>query len=165
VYVNLEEASEIAEIDAVAMKVTRRWSTAPCEAPVGMAIDVAHGRLFSGCRNQLMAISDASAGKVLATVPSGAGVDGNAFDPATGYAFSSNGDGTLTVVAETAPGVFGVVQTLQTMEGARTLGFDPRTHRLYTVSARFGPMPAQAGGGRRRPPVLPGTFTLLMIGR
>ncbi len=164
VYVNLEEVGTVAEIDSKAMKVTRRWSLAPCKTPVGMAVDVAHRRLFSGCRDQLMAISDATAGKVLATVPIGAGVDGNAFDPSTGYAFSANGDGTLTVVGEQA-GKWAVVQTVETMEGARTLGFDARTHRLYTVSAKFGPVPADASGAnsRRRPPMIPGTFTLLVV--
>lgn len=166
VYVNLEEAGTVAEIDVKAMKVTRRWSLAPCASPVGMAIDVAHHRLFSGCRDQQMAISDAVAGRVIATVPIGSGVDGNAFDPSTGYAFSSNGDGTLTVVGEQG-GKFAVLQTVETMQGARTLGFDPRTHRLYTVSAKFGPLPPDATGTsrRRRPPVLPGTFTLLVVGR
>ena len=95
VYANLTDTSEVVEIDAKAATVTRRWSTAPCKQPVAMAIDVAHHRLFSGCRSGVMAVSDYQAGKVVATAPIGTGVDGAAFDPATGDAFASNADGTL----------------------------------------------------------------------
>ncbi|HXY31352.1 MAG TPA: YncE family protein [Gemmatimonadaceae bacterium] len=164
-YVNLEDAGAVVEIDARAMKVTRRWSIAPCQSPTGLAIDRAHRRLFSGCRNKVMAISDAAAGRLITTVPIGAGVDANAFDPTTGYAFASCGDGTITVAHEVAPGKFGVVETVQTMQGARTMALDPQTHRLYTVSAKFGPPPAEstASNPRRRPPILPGTFALLVL--
>jgi len=114
-----------------------------------------------------MAISDAHAGRLLATLPIGAGVDGNAYDSGTGLAFSSNGEGTLTVVREETPGKFSVAETVPTMTGARTMALDPTTHLLYLVGARFGPLPdsAAAGTGRRRPPVLPNSFTLLVVGR
>src|SRR5580765_7119969 len=102
-YVNIEDRAEIAEIDAAAQKITRRWSLAPCTEPTGLAIDRTHHRLFSGCHNKMMAISDATAGKLIGTVPIGAGVDGGAFDPATGLAFASNGEGTMTVVHEESP--------------------------------------------------------------
>src|SRR6266571_6286732 len=105
-YVNLEDKAAVAEIDATAMKVTRQWPLAPCEAPTGLAIDRAHHRLFSGCRNQLMAISDATTGKLVTTVPIGQGVDACRFDAGTGLAFASNGDGTLTVVHEDTPDKF-----------------------------------------------------------
>jgi DNA-binding beta-propeller fold protein YncE len=159
IFVNLEDAGQIVEVDARALKVLRRWSLAPCEEPTGIAIDEAHHRLFSGCGNRLMAVSDAAAGRLVASVPVGAGVDADRFDPATGYAFSSNGDGSITVVHEDDPDHYSVVQTLPTMRGARTMELDPRTHRLYTVSAEFG----TAAAGQRRPPMLPGTFTLLVI--
>ncbi|HEX6966852.1 MAG TPA: YncE family protein [Gemmatimonadaceae bacterium] len=168
VYVNLESTGEIAEIDAAAMKVTRTWSIAPCQSPTGLAIDVAHDRLFSGCRNRVMAISDAKAGKLVTTVPIGSGVDACRFDAATGDAFSSNGgDGTITVVHEDAPDHFTVVQTVPTMRSARTMELNPTTHALYTVGAKFGPMPAQSAGTprRRRPPMVPGSFTLLVLER
>ena len=165
-YANVEDRSEIAEIDAIGMKVVRTWSLAPCESPSGLALDAAHHRLFSVCRNKLMAISDVSAGRLVTTVPIGAGVDAARFDPGTGDAFASNGDGTLTVVHVDAPDKYAVVQTIETMPGARTMELDPATHRLYTVSAQFGPQPAPAPGQRRgRPPVLPGTFALLVFGR
>jgi YVTN family beta-propeller protein len=165
VYANLEDRGYVVELDPKAMKVTRRWSIAPCESPTGMAIDAAHARIFSVCRNRLMAISDAAAGKVIATVPIGTGVDAARFDPATGNAFASNGDGSLTVVHETAPDSFRVVQTLQTIAGARTMELDPASHRLYTVGAEFE---AASGSGtaansRPRPRMKPGSFTLLTI--
>ncbi|MCG6956155.1 MAG: YncE family protein [Gemmatimonadetes bacterium] len=162
-YVNLEEEGKVAEVDARAMKVTRTWSLAPCESPTGMALDPDHHRLFSACRSNVMAVSDPVAGKLVTTVPIGGAVDGAAFDPATQLAFAPNGDGTLTVIHEDTPDTYSVVQTLETMPGARTMTLDYATHTIYTASAKFGPVPE--GQGRRRPPVLPGTFTLLVIQR
>ncbi|HEV2291256.1 MAG TPA: hypothetical protein VGR60_05410 [Gemmatimonadales bacterium] len=166
VYVNLETTSEVAEIDARAMKVTRKWSIAPCESPSGLAIDQAHHLLFSVCRSGTMAMSDVVKGAVVATAPIGRGVDAARFDPATGFAFASNGEGTLTVVHEDSPTALHVVETDTTWPGARTMELDPRDHWIYTVSAKFGPMPAAAPGERRRrPPMVPGTFTLLVLER
>lgn len=165
VYVNIEDKSFVAEIDAKAMRVTRHWSMAPCTSPSGLAIDVAHHRLFSGCHSKVMGISDAVTGKLIATVPIGSGVDANGFDSGTGYAFASTGDGMLTVVHEDTPDKFTVVDNVKTMPGARTMALDPQTHRVYTVSAKFGPAPAAAAGQRRRPPMIPGTFTLLVLER
>lgn len=166
-YVNIADKGEVVEINPAARRVTRRWPIAPCTEPTGLAMDIAHHLLFSGCRNKVMAISDAAAGKLMTTVPIGGGVDANAFDPATGDAFASNGDGTLTVVHEDAPNTFHVVQTVSTMAGGRTMALDPRTHTVYTVSARFGPTPAvvTTTNPGRRPPVLPGSFTLLVLER
>lgn len=166
-YANLEDKADIVEIDAKALKVVREWPMAPCTSPTGLAIDRQHHRLFSGCRNRLMAISDARQGRLLATLPIGAGVDANAYDQGTGLAFSSNGEGTLTVVREEAPGKFSVAETVPTMTGARTMALDPATHLLYLVGAKFGPLPDSAASGnvRRRPPILPNSFTLLVVGR
>jgi DNA-binding beta-propeller fold protein YncE len=160
VYANLTDTAEVVEIDAAAAKVLRRWPTAPCEHPVSMAIDTAHHRLFSGCRSGVMAISDYQAGKVVATAPIGSGVDGAAFDPATGDAFASNADGTLTVIHQDSPDQYRVVENVTTAPGARNMGLDPTTHRLFLVSAKFGP-PSEGGRG----PVLPGTFTLMVVER
>jgi len=166
-YVNLENMGAIDEIDSRALTVTRHWSIAPCTKPTGLALDREHHRLFSGCRNKVMAISDAVGGKMLKTVPIDAGVDANAFDVSTQNAFSSNGAGTLTVVHEASPDSFVVAQTVSTMPGARTMAFDVRTHRIYTVSARLGVAPSKATptNPERRPPVLPGSFTLLELGQ
>jgi hypothetical protein len=154
------------EIDAAAQRVTRRWSLAPCTEPTGLAIDQAHHRLFSGCHNRMMAISDATTGRMVTTVPIGCGVDGDGFDPATGLAFSSNGEGTLTVVHEDSPSRYRVVSTVPTKPGARTMALDPRTHRIFTVTAELGPPHAPtAEQPHPRPTIVPDTFTLLILER
>lgn len=163
-YANIEDKNEVVEIDAKAMKVTRRWSIAPCESPTGLAIDRQHHVLFSGCRNKVMAVSDAAAGKMIGTVPIGAGVDANAYDPGAKLAFASNGEGTLTIARESAPSKWTVSATVTTMPGARTMALDPATHRIFLVSAKFGPAPTPtAGAPRSRPPVIPGSFVLLVF--
>jgi DNA-binding beta-propeller fold protein YncE len=165
-YVNLEDSSAIVEIDAAAMKVLRRWSLAPCQSPSGLAIDRAHHRLFSGCHNKEMAISDAQAGKVITTVPIGEGVDANRFDPGTQLAFASTGDGTITVVHEDGPDTYSVVANVATKRGARTMEVDLASHVVYTVSADFGPPPAPTPERPRpRPSIVPGTFALLVLER
>jgi DNA-binding beta-propeller fold protein YncE len=161
VYANLVDTNEVVEIDAKTATVSRRWSTAPCKQPVAMAIDTAHQRLFSGCRGGVMAISDYAAGKVVATVPIGTGVDGAGYDAASGNAFASNADGTLTVIHQDAPDKYHVVESVKTPPGSRNMGLDPDNHRVYVVSAKFGPPPA----GARRGPVLPGSFALMVIER
>jgi DNA-binding beta-propeller fold protein YncE len=161
VYANLTDTSEVVEIDAKTATVARPWSTAPCKQPVAMAIDTRHHRLFSGCRSGVMAVSDYQAGKVVATVPIGAGVDGAGFDAASGDAFASNADGTLTVIHQDAPDKYHVVENLQTPQRSRNMGLDPTNHRVYVVAAKFGTAPA----GTRRAPVLPGSFQLMVIER
>jgi hypothetical protein len=133
--------------------------------PVSMAIDTANHRLFSGCRSGSMAVSDYQAGKVVATVPIGMGVDGAGFDPSTQDAFASNADGTLTVIHQDTPDKYRVVQTLDTAPAARNMGLNQDTHQIFLVSAKFGPPPEGAPGGRRRGAVLPGTFTLIVVER
>ncbi len=166
-YANLEDKAEIVAIDAAAKKVVRRWSIAPCESPTGLAIDELHHRLFSGCRNRMIAVSDASAGKLVTTVAAGAGIDANRFDPATQLAFSSNGDGTMTVVHEDSPDKYSVVQNVPTMQGARTMELDAKSHRAYTVTAKLGTRPTYPtkDNPQRRAPVLPGTFSLIVLER
>lgn len=165
-YVNLEDSSAIDEIDAAAMKVLRRWPLAPCQSPSGLAIDREHHRLFSGCHNQVMAISDAQAGKVVASVPIGQGVDANRFDPGTQLAFASTGDGNITIVHEDGPDKYSVVANVATKRGARTMEVDLASHVVYTVSADFGPPPAPTPERPRpRPSIVPGTFALLVLER
>jgi DNA-binding beta-propeller fold protein YncE len=165
IYANIVDTGEVVEIDTKKLSVTRRWSTAPAKQPVAMAIDVKHHRLFSGCRSGVMAISDYDSGKVVATVPIGAGVDGAAFDPATGDAFASNFDGTLTVIHQDGPDKYHVVENVQTALGGRNLGLDTQTHRVFVVSAKFGPAPAEATATnpRRRPPVIAGSFMMMVV--
>jgi outer membrane protein assembly factor BamB len=159
VYANLTDTSEVVEIDAKKATVVRRWSTAPCKQPVAMAIDTAHHRLFSGCRSGVMAVSDYQAGKVVATLPIGTGVDGAGYDAGSGNAFASNADGTLTVIHQDTADQYHVVENVPTPLGSRNMGLDPTNHRVFIVSAKFGPVPA----GGRRGPVLPGSFTLMTI--
>ncbi len=165
VYVNLTDTSEVVEIDAKAATILRRWSTAPCKQPVAMAIDTSQHRLFSGCRSGVMAVSDYQAGKVTSTVPIGTGVDGAGFDPASDDAFASNGEGTLTVIHRDGPDQYRIAATLPTAPGSRNMGLDLTNHRIFVVSAKFGPVPADVAGSRRRGPVLPGSFSVMVIER
>jgi outer membrane protein assembly factor BamB len=162
VYANLTDTSEVVEIDAKTATVSRRWSTAPCKQPVAMAVDTVHHRLFSGCRSGVMAVSNYQTGTIVATPPIGAGVDGAGYDAASGDAFASNADGTLTVIHQDTPDAYHVVGSVATAPAARNMGLDPTNHRVFIVSAKFGPTPAS---GRGRGPVLPGTFELLVVER
>jgi YVTN family beta-propeller protein len=166
VFVNLEDKSEVVEIDSRKPVVLAHWPLAPCEDPSGMAIDRAHKRLFVGCGNKMMAVVDFASGKVVTTVPIGEGVDANAFDPGTQLAFSSNGDGTLTVAKEDSPDKLTVLENVATAPRARTMALDEKTHRVYLVTAEFGPPPSPtAEQPRPRPPMVPGTFTILVLDR
>jgi DNA-binding beta-propeller fold protein YncE len=165
VYVNLVDSSQVVEIDTKTNSVSRRWSTAPCKNPVAMAIDIIHQRLFSACRSGVMAISDYTKGAVVATIPIGQGVDGAGWDPGRRDAFASNGDGTLTVIHQDAPNKYHVVENVQTGERARNMGIDPKTHRIYLATAKFGEVPAEstATNPRRRPPMIPGSFSIIVV--
>ena len=165
VYVNLVDKDQIVEIATKTNTVTRRWSTAPCKNPVSMAIDIRRQRLFSGCRSGVMAISDYKNGTVVATVPIGQGVDGAGWDPVLRDAYASNADGTLTVIHQDSPNKYHVVENVKTGERARNMGIDPATHRIFLVTAKFGPVPAEstATNPRRRPPMLPGSFTVIVV--
>jgi YVTN family beta-propeller protein len=165
VYCNLEDKSEVAVIDTSNHQVVARWPLAPGEEPTGMALDATHHRLFVGCHNKVMAILDTETGKVVATVPIGAGVDGCAFDDATQLAFASCGDGTTTIIKEETPQKFTVAQTLKTERGARTMALDPKTHRIYLPTARFEPAASPVpGSARLRPRIMPDTLKLLVYG-
>lgn len=165
VYVNIEDKGEVVEIDSRKPAVAKRFSIKPCEEPSGMGLDAAHHRTFSVCGNKLMAILDTETGKVIATVPIGQGTDGGGFDPGTGLAFSSNGEGTLTVVKETSPGKFEVTETVTTQRGARTMAIDPKTHKIYLSTAEFGPPPAATPDiPRPRPMAIKDSFMVLVVG-
>jgi len=164
VYVNIENKSEIAAIDAQTNKVISRWSIAPGEEPSGLAMDVDSRRLFSVCDNELMVVSDPDSSKVVTTVPIGKGPDACKFDPETKTVFSSNGEGTITVIHEESPTKFVVVETAKTEPRARTMEIDTKTHSLFTVTAQFGETPKPtAEHPRPRPPMVPNTFVLLEL--
>ena len=165
-FVNLEDKSSLVKFDAKTLKIENTWPLAPCESPSGLAIDAAHEILVVGCHNKLMTFVDGNSGKVLGTVPIGQGVDANRFDPATGFAFASCGDGTLTIAHEDSPTKFSLVEMIRTQRGARTMALDYANHTVYLVTAEFGPAPAPtAEHPRPRPAILPDTFTLLVYGK
>jgi DNA-binding beta-propeller fold protein YncE len=161
IYDNIEDTSEVVEIDTAKAVVTKRYSLKPCDGPSGLAMDVKKRRLFSVCSNRVMAISDPDSGKVLASPAIGAGSDGVAFDASTGYAVSSNGDGTVTVVQE-AGGKWEVVENVATQPGARTIAVDDKTHQFYLPVAT--PNPPPPGGGRGRGNV-PDSFRVIVVGK
>lgn len=164
IFVNLEDKGTIAEIDANKLTVVHTWPLAPCEEPSGMAIDRKNHRLFSGCGNKMMAIVNYDDGKLVTTVPIGDGVDANGYDADLHVAFSSNGDGTLTVVKEVSPTKFEVLDNVATKRGARTMAVDPKTHHVYTVTADFGPPPAPTPERPHpRGPVLPDSFEVIEL--
>lgn len=166
IYVNLEDSSEIAEIDADKTTVTRHASLAPCDSPSGIAIDTKDKKLFSVCDNKMMVVTDIPSLKVVGMAPIGSGPDGAGYDPGLGLAFSSNGgDGTLSIVKQ-VNGKWDTVDTVQTERGARTMALDPKNHKIYLLAAEFGPAPAPVPGGKRvRPPILPDSFHVLVVGR
>ena len=164
-YDNLEDKSEVIEIDAAKPAVTRSTKLEPCDGPSGLAIDAAGGVLFSVCENKMMAVTDIKQMKVIATPEIGQGPDAAGYDPGTGTAFSSNGrDGTLTLVKQ-AGGKWQAVDTVKTEPGARTMAVDTVTHKVYLLTAQFGPMPEAQPGKRVRPPILPDTFHVLVVGK
>jgi hypothetical protein len=159
VYVNIEDTNELVEIDAAKLTVTKKYSLSPCDGPSGLALDSKNRRLFSVCANRLMAVSDPDAGKVVATPAIGAGSDGAAFDAGTGYVFSSNGDGTLTVVKQNG-GQWEVLENIATSRGARTLAVDDTSHKVYLPTAQTA---SSQGGGRAT--YVPDTFEVLVVGK
>lgn len=166
IFVNIEDKSQVVEFDARKLTLSSTWSLKPGEEPTGIAMDRKHRRLFVGCANKLMAIMSADTGKVILTLPIGQGVDATSYDAETQLAFSSNGEGTITVVHEDSPDKFTVLENVPTQRGARTMTLDQKTHRIFTITAEFGPAPPPtAERPRPRAPVIPGTFTLLMLDR
>ena len=170
VYVNIEDTSEVVVLDANSLAEKTRFSLAPCTSPTGIAIDTNHRRLFVGCSNKLMAVVDADTGEIKTTVPIGKGVDANAFDPSTGLVFSSNGDGTLTVIHEDSPNKFTVVDNVKTQLGARTMALDLKTHNVFLAASQFETLPTPAPDRppvkpAARPKVVPDSFTLLVFGQ
>ncbi|HTS37611.1 MAG TPA: hypothetical protein VMH04_18190 [Candidatus Solibacter sp.] len=166
IFVNIEDKSELVAIDPNKLEVKSRWPLAPCTEPSGLAIDRKSRRLFVGCDNKMMAVVDADSGKVLATPAIGEGVDATAFDPETGLAFASCGEGVLTVVKEESADKFSVAENVPTQARARTMALDTKTHNVFTVTAKFGEAPAAtADNPRPRPPILPDSFVVLVLSK
>lgn len=162
VFVNLEDSSELLQIDAAKMEVTKRMSLAPGEGPSGLAIDVKGKKLFSVCGNKMMIVVDIPSWKIVATPAIGAGPDAAGFDSTLGLAFSSNGqDGTLTIV-KPVNGKYDAVDTVTTERSARTMTVDEKMHKIYLLAAEYGALPA---GQKGRPPVVADSFHVLVVGK
>ncbi len=162
VFVNLEDKDEILVFDSKNLKVKGRYALAPGKEPSGLAMDRANRRLFASCGNEMMVVLDADSGKVIATPKIGKGTDACVFDPEAKLAFSSNRDGTLTVVEEQTPDKFRVVADVPTKVGARTMALDAKTHNIYLCTADFKP---RAPGEKGRPQPIPDSFVILVVGK
>jgi len=164
VFDNIEDKSEIVRLDARALKLTAEWP-AGCDSPSGLAFDVPGHRLFPVCDGNKMSVLDSSTGKLLANPSIGDGPDAARWDARHKLAFASSGDGILSVVNAAAPG-YPTIQSLKTQPGARTMAYDPLTDRIYLATAEFGPRPAPtADRPHPRPAIVPGSFSVLVVGR
>jgi DNA-binding beta-propeller fold protein YncE len=169
VYVDIEDKDNVAVVDARTLQVTGHYDIAEkAKTPAGLAFDVKNHVLFVACRNpQTMVMVNSDTGKIIASLPIGTGVDGAVFNPTTMEAFSSQGDGTLTVIKENSPTSFVVEQTVQTMPGAKTLTLDTKTNQILLIAAEYGPPPAAppAGGRAGRGQMVPDSFSILVVGK
>jgi len=164
IFNNIEDKNEVIRIDANARKVTAEWP-AGCDSPSGLALDNEDHRLFAVCDGKKMGVIDANTGKTIANAAIGDGPDAAAWSAARKLAFASCGEGVLSVV-DAGSAEYKTIQTLPTQRSARTMTYDPATDRVYTVAAEFGPRPAATPENPRpRPPMIPGTFTILVVGR
>jgi YVTN family beta-propeller protein len=164
VFDNIEDKSEIVRLDARTLKLTAEWP-AGCESPSGLGFDAAGARLFPVCDGNKMGVLDSNTGKLLATAAIGKGPDGAGWDAAHKLAFASCGEGVLSVIDAGAAG-YPTLQTLPTQRGARTMTVDAASGRLYLPTAEFGPTAAPtADNPRPRPAIVPGSFTILVVGR
>ncbi len=164
VYANIEDKSEIVQLDPQTLKVKKTWPLSPCEEPSGLAIDLEARRLFSVCSNNKMAVVNADSGQVIATVAIGDGPDAAAYDPGSKLVFSSNGSGTLTVVGQSSPDKYSLLENVPTEKSARTMTLDTKTHKIYLSAAQLGATPeATADNPHPRPKIVPDSFHILVV--
>ena len=164
-YVNLEDTAHIARVDSRKATVTATWPLGSCKGPTGLALDILHQRLFSVCDNRQLVVLDAVDGKLVATVPIGDGPDAVVYDPQTATVYSSNGDGTLTVIHQDDKDHYRVVASVTTPVRSKTMTLDPKTHHLFLGAARFGATPAPTKAEPEpKPAMLPGSFSLIEVG-
>ena len=167
IYVDIEDKDNVAVVDTKALQVTAHYDISEkARVPAGLAFDARNKILFVGCRNTPTMVIMTTEGKILTALPIGAGVDGAVFNPATMETFSSQGDGTLTVIKEKSPTSFEVVQTVQTKVSGKTLTLDSKTNQIYVIAAEYGlpPTPPPAGGRAGRGAMIPDSFSILVIG-
>jgi len=161
-FVNLEETAEVVNFDPKALTVKQKWPITGCKTPTGLAMDRANNRLFIGCRSRVLAVMDASSGKVLTTLPIGERVDAVAYDPENKMIFASNWDGTVSVIHQKSADEYESVGDIQTQKSAKTMTIDPKTKRLFLSAAEMES--AKATNGEHARPK-PGTFNVLVVER
>lgn len=164
IYVNIEDKSSICKINTSTLKVEQTWSIAPGEEPSGLAIDLKNHRLFSVCGNKLLMVINSDNGKVITSLKIGENVDGVSFDTVLKRIYSSNGEGTLTVIQEKDADTYSVIENFPTQKGARTITLNSKTHKVYLPTAEYGETPAVSSENPRpRAALKPNSFTILEI--
>ena len=165
IFVNVQGTNQIVAIDAEKLEVKARWPLAPCVFPRGLSMDVKNRRLFVGCDNNMLGVVDADSGKVIDTEEIGEDVGATMFDSEAGLVFASCADGSLTVIREDPPDHFAVIDTIRTVQGARTMALDPITHRVFLAAAQYGQSPDAKADDERQNQILPDSFSLLVVGK
>jgi DNA-binding beta-propeller fold protein YncE len=163
-FVNLEESAIVVSFDPKGLAVKQKWPITGCKTPTGLAIDTQNSRLFIGCRSKVLAVMDATNGKVITTLPIGERVDAVAFDADSHMIYASNGDGTISVVHQKGANEYEPLGSVTTQVSAKTMAFDPKSKRMFLSAADMEPVPAAAGQRARTRPK-PGTFTVLVVER
>jgi DNA-binding beta-propeller fold protein YncE len=168
VFLNMQDVGKLHKLDAQGLKVMETWTVVPpCGQPSSMDMDRAHNRVFIGCRSGLLAVVDGTTGKIIAVKPIGPGVDALEFDPQTGsiYVSTGGGDGALSIFHQENPDTYTLVKNVKTLPGARTMAIDHKTGTVYLPVADFGPRPDPTPANPNpRAPILPGTFSVLVVG-
>lgn len=160
-FVNIEDKNEIVVINTKTLAIINRWKIGHGDEPTGLAIDIKTKRLFAGCGNNILVVINTENGKVVKEIPTGKGCDGVGFDNTTKLIFSSNGEGTLTVVKENSADDYSIAENVATQKGAKTLVIDEKTHKVYLPTAKLEPTKKT---GQKHPDMIPGTFHVLVVG-
>ena len=166
IFLNMQDLNTLLKLDAQALKVLETWPLAPCAQPSSMDMDRTQNRVFIGCRSGVMTVVDGKTGRIVTTQPIGKGVDATEFDPERGLIYFSTGDGTMSVFHQDSPEKYVLVENVKTQAGARTMAIDHKTGRAFLSVAEFGPRPpATPGGSQPRAPMVPGSFSVLVLGQ
>jgi DNA-binding beta-propeller fold protein YncE len=168
IFLNMQDRNTVLRLDSQTLKVLDTWPLEPCGQPSSMDMDRKHERVFIGCRSGVMTVVDGNSGKIVTMQPIGRGVDATEFDPDKGLIFFSTGagDGALSVFHQDTPDKYTLVESVKTQTGARTMALDRKTGRVYLSVAEFGPRPEPTPAKPQpRPPMVPGTFSVLVVGQ
>jgi YVTN family beta-propeller protein len=165
VFVNMQEKDMVTKIDSRKLVAEESWPTAPCNQPTSMAMDTKNNRLFIGCRGKtpMLVVMDATNGKIVTTLPIGAATDAADFDIKKRLVFTSNGEGSITVIQQESKDKYRVQETVKTEPGARTMTLDQKTHKIFLITADRATPPAVAGQPAPTPQIVPGSFRVLVV--